>query len=248
MGSGRRRCAQAGLSIPFVQVSAAAVAPWAALAMAPQRPLLGFGEFQRGELIMTNTNVMAFKLCPSVADGCDHGSVVNSDGVIIGCRDYDGPELLWWNAEYANGVSGHVIRTKVMSGGADNMPCSWCEDVVPAALRVNVNGWEDGVCIAHALRFWPDCLGKRRPVEFATVFRMKIVAAGPVCTLAEGEWVNFPSFADLFKASRSMSRGGRWREVSSSSNAHYRRTGHHRMTWQAESLPGASVVVHVIVR
>lgn len=128
--------------------------------------------------------------------------------------------------------------------------CSWCGDTAPAGLVADTNGWLDGVCTKHAIEHFGYMLpADFRPVQYATVFKLRMLCATHDASLS-GDWETYTSFDALFKASREITRGGAFEQVYASSNSHYRRSGHHRMVFRSAKWPHsvARVIIHVVVK
>lgn len=132
--------------------------------------------------------------------------------------------------------------------------CSWCYDTdkVRAAFLVAEGSIRYGACVKHVIKYFgmvlPDDF---RPVQYATEFRMCMVVTAGGQSIAGG-WETYPNFDALFKASREITQGGYFEQIESGSNAHYRRTGHHRMvfgaTERAPHLSRSRVIIHVVVK
>lgn len=130
--------------------------------------------------------------------------------------------------------------------------CAWCLDGVRAGLHIDFEGWwSNAVCVKHVMQLWPGMVPDDfRPVQYATVFKMRMSSVQGSGAVALG-WETFPNFHALFAASREILRGGWFEQIYTSSNGHYRATGHHRMVFAPVRKDGercGRVVLHVVVK
>lgn len=190
-----------------------------------------------------SNKVAQHRLCPNVMSGCDHPSVMNAEGVQVGCGGYRGPALLTMQYDrYGKGGSWRLVENL-----NECITCDWCDPYTVAAFTVRDHeGWMDRVCVMHALRYFPELWPQtKRPAQYGSRFMMRTFA---VRTGASGwsAWETFDRSDVLLNQSRFMEGARGWRMVTRSSNAHYRRTGAFRAVWESER--GARIVVFTVIK
>lgn len=196
-----------------------------------------------------SNKVAQHRLCPNVMSGCDHPCVMNADGVQVGCGGYRGPALLTMQYDrYGKGGAWRLVENL-----NECITCDWCDPYTVAAFTVRDHtGWMDRVCVMHALRYFPELWPQtKRPAQYGSAFVLR-----EVLTTSDGKSLmlsprTYRRSDDMFEASRHpVMRRGRmmtgWSLVSRSTNAHYRRTGHFRATYEHTS--GVKVTVHAVVK
>lgn len=127
--------------------------------------------------------------------------------------------------------------------------CPWCADRLPAGCAVTEAGRTVFACFRHARLNWPALIGELRASELAASFRMRLHTTCGNATVTNG-WESFPTFAELFRESRKVAELDGFELVHSSTNKHYRTTGHHRMVLRAASGGPRSprLVVHILMK